>query len=603
MIKLTDYIIQHLVEYGIKDVFMISGGGAMHLVDSVGRQKKLHYVCNHHEQAGAMAAEGYFRAGGHMAAVVVTSGPGGTNCLTGVIGQWLDSIPAIYISGQVKQETTIASCRNLKLRQVGDQEINIVDIVRPVTKYAAIVDNPSKVKYYLGKALFLATSGRPGPVWLDVPLDIQAAAVNEAKLINYNSCEDEIKFDNKKILQQIGQVVDCIKKAKRPVIVAGHGIRLANAQAAFDDLLKKLPVPVVSTFCGMDLIASDHKLFAGRIGTVGDRAGNFVLQNADLVLCVGTRNNIRQVSYDWSNYARKAFKIIVDIDKAELDKPTVKPDLGIHCDAKEFITGLCAKAQKAVIPDFSGWLGWCKTRREKYPVVLPQYWKVKTGVQPYCFLDCFTRALNKSAVVAAGNGTACVALFQAAYVKRGQRFFWNSGCASMGYDLPSAIGACVALGKKPVVCLAGDGSIQMNIQELQTIVYNKLPIKIFVLNNNGYISIRQTQDSFFAGNHVACDKSCGVSFPDIIKVAKAYGLATARIDRYAGMEKRIKKVLSMPGSIVCEVKLCDDYVFSPKLSSEKLPDGRLISKPLEDMYPFLDREEFSGNMEAETLFG
>jgi len=385
MIKVTDYIMRRLSGYGIQDIFMISGGGAMHLVDSAGKSKKIRYTCNHHEQACAIAAEGYFRVSGRMAAVVITSGPGGTNCLTGVIGQWLDSIPCIYISGQVKQETTIEACRSLGLRQLGDQEINIVDIVRPVTKYAAVINRADDVRYHLEKAFYLAVHGRPGPVWLDVPLNIQAALVDEHKLKKYIN-EEEPSDEEARLDAKIKKVMDALGRCRRPVIVAGHGIRLAQAQAAFKSLLRKLPVPVVSTFCGMDLIDSRHPLFAGRIGTIGDRAGNFALQNADLVLCIGTRYNIRQVSYNWDTFARNAKKIVVDIDGAELKKPTVKPDIAVQCDAGVFMKAMVKALRGVKSADYSSWIDWCRTRRELYPVVLPQYWKVKYGVQPYCFI-------------------------------------------------------------------------------------------------------------------------------------------------------------------------------------------------------------------------
>ena len=594
MIKVTDYITKSLVKHGVKEVFMISGGGAMHLVDSVGRQKGLRYICPHHEQAAAIAAEGYSRVSGKLGVVVVTSGPGGTNALTGVIGQWLDSVPCIYLSGQVKRETTIECCRKLGLRQLGDQEINIVDIVRPVTKFASILDDPADVRYKLEKAIYIATHGRPGPVWLDIPIDIQASMVDERSLRAYDE-KDKIVLQKEGISRRVREVIERLKQSKRPVIICGNGIRLSGKQSRFLSLAGKFKIPLLTTFNGFDLVPSDHKLFIGRIGTVGDRAGNFALQNADFVLAIGSRNNIRQVSYDWKSFARRAFKVFVDIDKAELQKPTVKPDIKINADAGDFVDILDQRVGKSALPDWRGWLAWCRVRKEKYPVVLPEYKNIKKFVQPYYFIQVLTKHLTKDITVVAGNGTACVTLFQAGIVRKGQRMFWNSGCASMGYDLPASIGACIASGRKKTVCLAGDGSLMMNVQELQTVAHLDLPLKIFILNNYGYISIKQTQDSFF-GNRVACDASCGVSFPDFTKVGTAFGLRTEVIESHKNMDKQIAKILSMDGPCLCEVRLTPEYKFSPKLSSEKLPDGRMVSKPLEDMYPFLERREFEKNI-------
>lgn len=599
MIKVSDYIVNRLVDYGVKHVFMITGGGAMHLNDSVGKCPDLQYICNHHEQASAIGAEGYSRVCGKIGVCVVTSGPGGTNTLTGVIGQWLDSMPALYISGQVKRETTIESCRELGLRQLGDQEINIVDIVRPVTKFAAVVSTPEEIRFLLEKALYHAAHGRPGPVWLDVPLDVQAAMVNEESLPGFIppplSTLQPLNSSTSQLLN-LSTLLNRLTKAERPVIIAGQGIRISGAIDAFLSLVETMGIPVVSTFSGMDLIPSDHPLSMGRIGTIGNRCGNFALQNADLVISIGSRNNIRQVSYDWKNFARSAFKVIVDIDPAELAKPTVKPDLAIEADAGSFLAELGRQLGETALPDWHGWRGWCAERKDRYPAVLPAQRSATGLVNPYHFIEILTKQLRDDAIVVAGNGSACVVLFQAAKVKAGQRFFWNSGCASMGYDLPAAIGACFAAGGRDVICLAGDGSLQMNIQELQTVAHYRLPIKLFVLSNNGYISIRQTQDAFFDGRHAGCDAKSGVSFPDVTQLAAAYGLASAVIEANEGIAEDIAKVLAMPGPVVCDVRLTPDYRFEPKLSSEKKADGRMISKPLEDMFPFLDREEFRSNM-------
>ncbi len=596
MLKVTDYIVKKLLAHGVKQVFMITGGGAMHLNDSIGSCKEMEYICNHHEQASAIGAEGYARVSGKLAVVVVTSGPGGTNTLTGVIGQWLDSVPVLYLSGQVKKETTIESCREIGLRQLGDQEINITDIVRPVTKFSAFVKKPQDIRFLLEKAISLATQGRPGPVWLDIPLDVQGAMIDENTLYGCIPKEDQKVVKPSRLTTEVGQLIDILKKAERPVFLAGQGIRIAGAQALFLDTVQAMGMPVISSFCGFDLIASDHPLFMGRIGTVGNRSGNFTLQNADVLLSVGSRNNIRQVSYNWLSYARAAKKIIIDIDGAELSKPTIKPDLAIEADAGAFLHELRAQLAGVRLPEWKSWQEWCGTRKAKYPPVIEEQRSGKDTVNPYHFIETLTDLLDQDAIVIAGNGTACVALFQAGKVKQGQRMFWNSGCASMGYDLPAAIGACFGSNRKQIVCLAGDGSLQMNIQELQTVAHYRLPIKLFVLSNNGYISIRQTQDSFFQGRHIGCDSQSGVSFPDIVKVAAAYGLPSAVIRTAQGMKESLRTALQSAGPLICDVRLSPDYKFEPKLSSERRPDGRIVSKPLEDLYPFLDREEFKRNM-------
>lgn len=591
MIRVADYVFKYLADYGVKHVFLVTGGGAMHLNDALKKEKRIKYVCAHHEQAAAIAAEGYARTSGNLAVVSVTSGPGGTNALTGVIGQWLDSVPVLYLSGQVKFETTIASCLDIHLRQLGDQEINIIDIVKPVTKYAKMVTDPKAIKAELEKAIHIATSGRPGPVWLDIPLNIQGALIKEDDLENGIVNNSSYMAEDK----TISAVIEELQKAKRPLFIAGHGIRISKAQKEFLELISLLDIPVVTTFNGFDLIASEADNFIGRIGTLGNRPGNFALQNADLVICLGTRNNIRQVSYNWPSFASRAKKIIVDIDDAELRKKTVKGDILVHSDAKIFITDLLEKLPKDFKVD-KIWLEWCQARKKQYPVVLDEYKNPsEQSVHPYHFIEELTSALDDNAIMVAGNGTACVGLFQAGIVKSGQRIFWNSGCAAMGYDLPASIGAALA-SDRDVICLAGDGSIQMNLQELQTVKHYNLPVKIFVLNNQGYHSIKMTQTSFFDGDLIGCNEDCGVSFPDNSKLAGLYGLKYFKIDSTARMKQAINDVLSNPGAALCEVVLNNDYVFSPKLSSKREPDGRIISNPLEDLSPLLPRDEFETNM-------
>lgn len=584
MIKVSDYIAKFLKKYGVKDMFMISGGGAMHLNDSFGKSG-IKYYCAHNEQALAIEAEGYARFNQDLALVCVTTGPGGLNCLNGVFGQWTDSAPVLYISGQVKYSTCMASCPQIPLRQLGDQEADIIRVVTPLTKYAAQIRDPYSVRYHLEKAVYAARNGRPGPVWLDVPINVQAALVDEKKLKGFKAPKKP-KYNLK-----TEQVLKVLNKAKRPLIAAGHGIRLAGAQKEFYELARKLGAPVVTTFNGFDLIANDNPLFAGRIGTVGQRAGNFALQNADAILFLGTRNNIRQVSYNWENFAKKAKKIIVDIDKAELKKPTVKPDIAVNADLKEFIKALLPKAKDLKAEK---WLEWCRERVEKYTPLSEFKINPKEEPNPYHFTELLTKLSGKTPVVAS-NATACLTLFQAGKAHEGKRMFLNSGDASMGYGLPAAIGACAASGGGDTICLEGDGSIMMNIQELQTVKTNKLPLKIFLFNNNGYISIKQTQRNFF-GRYTACGANSGVEMPDFMQIAKAFGIKGVRIKTAKNLKNEIKKVLNTQGPVLCEVILKEDYTFTPKLSSKILPDGSMVSPALDDMYPFLSDEEMRGNI-------
>ena len=589
MIKVSDFIAKFIAEHEdtAKTVFMVSGGGNMHLIDSLGKNENLEYVCNHHEQACAIAAEGYARVSNKIGIAYVTTGPGGTNAITGVYGAWVDSIPMMIISGQVKFQTTVASQPELNLRQLGDQEVNIIDIVRPITKYAVMITDKNSIKFHLQKAVYEAKRGRPGPVWLDVPLDIQGAMVDEADLAEFKIPE-EPKFDTK-----IPQVLDALKAAKRPVIIAGNGVTLAGANEDFLKLIEILKIPVIGTFARYDIVRNDHELFFGRYGTIGNRAANFVVQNSDLIIAVGARLNIRAVSYNWEFFGREAKKILVDIDENELNKKTIAVDIKIKSDAKAFVSDLRSALKDK--PDFESWLEICKNYRKNYPTIEPFRQNVKEWVDSYNFFDVLSNH-KRDLVYVFGNGTACVSSYQSLRLYENQKVVINSGCASMGYDLPAAIGACFANGKKNTICVTGEGSLQMNIQELQTIIHNKLPIKIFVLNNAGYISIRNTQNNFFKGRKVGSDKDSGVSFPNIVKLAEVYGFEACRIENQLNLKGELEEILSKPGAVVCEIMLSPIEKMEPKLSSKIKPDGKMVSKPLEDMFPFLPREEFYKNM-------
>jgi acetolactate synthase I/II/III large subunit len=593
-IKLSDYVAQKLVGYGVRHIFMITGGGAMHLNQSLGNHPGLKCVFNHHEQASAMAAESYYRVQNRIAVVNVTSGPGGTNAITGVYGAWTDSIGMLILSGQVKCETTVRHSK-LPLRQFGDQELDIEELVRPITKYCVMVTEADSIRYHIEKALFLASCGRPGPCWLDIPLDIQAAQIETDDLVGFNPSEADMPWISTNLEMISNKIIEKITSAKRPVIFAGSGIRLSGQQANFVRLVDSLGIPVVTGWNAHDAIPSTHPAYVGRPGTLGDRSGNFAVQNADLLLVLGSRLNIRQVSYNWKSFARAAYKIWVDIDPIEMQKPSVKADMPIQANLADLLPIL---GDKAILPPkgiHTDWLAWCKERQRRYPVVLPEYWN-NAKVNPYCFMEALFQQLNAGQVIVTANGSACVIGFQVADLKLEQRLWTNSGCAAMGYDLPAAIGAATALDGKSVVCLAGDGSIMMNLQELQTIAGNALPIKIFVLNNSGYVSIFQTHRNYFNGVEVGAGPKSGVTLPNFEKLSAAFELPYWRCSHHNEMSEIIAACLAHEGPMICEIMLDENQAFAPKLASKQLPDGTIISPPLEDLAPFLLPNELQDNM-------
>lgn len=596
MIRLADYIAGFVARAGVRHVFLVTGGGAMHLNDAFGRCKELEVICCHHEQACAMAAESYARLSRRVAVVNVTTGPGGINALNGVFGAWVDSIPMLVVSGQVKRETCMAFHDLRGLRQLGDQEADIIGMVKGITKYAALIREPESIRYHLEKALHIATTGRPGPCWIDVPVDLQAARVDAAELEGFTPPQEPIGEDAASLQRKCADICERAAAAQRPVIFAGAGVRISGGR---DDLLQLLDhwnVPVVTGWNAHDVVWNDHPQYAGRPGSIGDRPGNFAVQNSDFLLVLGSRLNIRQVSYNFRSFARSAYKVVVDIDNAELAKPTISIDLPVHADLREVIHQLLVLPPLGGTPERRAWLQRCRTWLSTYPAVLPEYWKTSDGVNPYCFADALFRELGDNDIVVTGDGTACVTTFQAANLKRNQRLYTNSGCASMGYDLPGAIGASFAAGHERVICLAGDGSIQMNLQELQTITTHQLPIKIFVLYNRGYHSIRQTQQNFFPDNVVGCGEESGLGFPDFEKLAGVYDLPFVRVSDHDSLAGAIQTTLSADGAAMCEVRLDLKQQFAPKLASKKLPDGRIVSPPLEDLSPFLPREELLANM-------
>jgi acetolactate synthase I/II/III large subunit len=596
MIRVADFVARTLAAHGVTDVFMVTGGGAMHLNDALGFGPGLTVTCCHHEQACAMAAEGYARVTGKVGVVNVTTGPGGINALNGVFGAWTDSIPMLVISGQVKRETMMTSYDLPALRQLGDQEADIIAMARGITKYAVVVREPESIRYHLERALHLAAAGRPGPCWLDIPIDVQGAKVDPQSLRGYDPQEDATETpDRAGLAATCTRLVERIGNAKRPVILAGSGVWLAGAEPLFQQCIDRLGIPVTTAWTAPDLIDSEHPLYAGRPSTVGDRAGNFAVQNSDLLIVLGSRLNIRQVSYAWANFARDAEIVQVDVDAAEFAKPTVRPHMPVHADLRDFLPALVQALDAAAWEPatHASWVQWCRARVEKYPVVLDRHRDPAT-LNPYHFVDQLYRRLESDDVTVCGDGAACVVTFQVAHVRRGQRLWCNSGSASMGYDLPASIGAAVARRGRRVICLAGDGSIQMNVQELQTVAHHRWPLTIFVLNNGGYVSIRQSQENFF-GRVVGEGPTSGVTFPDMVKLATAYGIPASRIDA-SNWDAELTRVLETPGPYLCEVMLDPKQGFEPKLSSKQLPGGRIVSPPLEDLFPFLDREELLSNL-------
>ena len=595
--RVADYFGEYLVSLGINTDFTVPGGGAMHLDDAFAHTDGMKCVFVQHEQSAAIAAEAYARLHKQIPLVCVTTGPGGTNTLTGVAGAWLDSIPMLVISGQVRYVTT-ARAANIPVRAMGDQEFDITKVVEPMTKYAVMLNDAKMAMYHLEKAIYLAKEGRPGPVWLDVPLDIQSAIVDEKDFIHFDPVKEGYK-ENKYDVDDntIDKVIELIRKSKRPAYNAGNGIRIADAHNEFVESVNLLNIPVVTGFDSVDLIETDNPLFVGKGGLFGDRPGNWAIQNSDLVLSVGSRLSVRQVGYNKKTWAREAFVIMVHIDKYELAKPSIHVELPICADAKKFLTKLNKKLKEHPIERKEEWLNKCIEWKRNYPVVQPKHYAKQELANVYCFIKELSKRIPENKVNVIGNGSACVVGGHAFEIKKGQRYIVNSGAASMGYDLPAAIGAYFAV-KEEIICLSGDGSIQMNLQELQTIVHHKLPIKMFIINNDGYHSMRQTESNLFPEHSmfgVGPHDSHDISFPDLHKISDAYGIPYYSIKNNDEMNK-IDDILKIDGFCLVEVFVDVNQKFEPKSATKRYPDGTLVSPPLEDLYPFLPREELKRNM-------
>lgn len=613
---LADYVAEFLTEHGIKDCFMVTGGGAMHLNDALGHKEGIHCTFHHHEQACAMAAEAYARVTNHIAAVCVTTGPGGTNAMTGVLGGWLDSIPMFIISGQVRYDTTARYMAQFSeghtYRAVGDQEYDIVQSVSPMCKYAVMIEDPLTIRYHLEKAYYFAMTGRRGPAWIDIPVNFQGAYIETEELAGFDPVKEGYSNENPKPSKEmIQQVLEKLYDAKRPVLYAGNGIRLSEGYEEFRKAVELLGIPVVTCWDSIDAIEEEHPLYVGRGGIMGDRAGNFAVQNADVLLAVGNRLSIRQVGYNWKTWAREAYVIMVDIDPAELKKNTIHVELPICADAKAFFEELNEQmnvqqektqyglAEKQRIEQKTEWIAQCQSWKKNYPVTLQKHW-AEDGkyANVYAFIHYLSSHLPKENLTVVSNGSACVVGSHNYVIQKDARFLINSGVASMGYGLPAAIGACIAYDRRTTICIEGDGSIMMNLQELQTILTNRLPIKLFLINNEGYHSIRQTQNNLFQEHSkVGIGPESGdLSFPDYKKIAEAFGYPYACAHSNEEMKQMTDWALAQEGAVFCEVFVSPEQNFEPKSATKRLEDGTLVSPPLEDLAPFLPKEEVLANL-------
>lgn len=608
--RLADYVADFLVEHGIEDCFMVTGGGAMHLNDALGHKEGLKCTYNHHEQACAIAAESYARVNNKMAALCVTTGPGGTNAITGVLGGWLDSVPMFVISGQVRYDTTARYMSQftdgLELRAVGDQEFDITKAVGSMCKYAVMIEDVSQIRYALEKAYHLAMTGRRGPVWIDIPVNYQGSYIETDDLKGYDLSEDEEKEPKPVKEQIVKDVIHKLKESKRPVFYAGNGIRLSEGYDAFRKVIEKLGIPVVTCWDSIDAIEDENPLYVGRGGIMGDRAGNFAVQNSDLILAVGNRLSIRQVGYNWKTWAREAYVIMVDADSAELKKTTLHVEMPICADAKDFLETMNMELDKedGIIFQDSFWLNRCAEWKNKYPVTLEKHWDEDGEyANVYAFIHYLSDSLKDGNLTVVSNGSACVVGSHNYVIKKDARFIINSGAASMGYGLPASIGASIASKGNTTICIEGDGSIMMNLQELQTVITNNLPIKLFIINNSGYHSIRQTQNNLFKEHSkIGIGPESGdLTFPDFGKLASAFGYSYFEAHSNAEMKKAVDNTLNTNEPVICEIFVSTTQNFEPKSATKRLSDGTLVSPPLEDLAPFLDRDEFKENMIIEPI--
>lgn len=593
--RLSDYVIEFFEDQGVDHIFTVTGGGAIFLCDALGSAKKMKYIACHHEQAASMATEAYARVRQDLGVTLVTSGPGGTNTVTGIAGSWVDHAPHVTITGQVFLNQTINN--HPGLRTLGVQEINIVDIVQPITKYAAMVQDAQEIRYHLEKAVYLATHGRPGPTLLDIPADIQNANIDPATLQGFTLPKDYAQPDPD-LESYVAQVVELLSNAKRPLVHIGQGVRIAGAEKEFFQLVEKHRIPFVTARNGNDIAPSDHELFAGRPGTFAERGANFAAQTSDVYIAVGTRLSLAQTGYNAKDYARNAKVVMVDIDQAELDKGTVDIHLKIRTDARLFLEELNRQLAQAELGDqkWGKWVTQCQQWRVKYPVVLPEYKDQEESVNSYHFVDVLSDVLQSDDVVVTDMGFAFQNIHQAIRIKQGQRVFTNGGLAPMGWGLPAAVGACIGSGKKRTVCVSGEGGFMMTVHEMATIMHHRLPIKVFIFNNGGYLTIKQTQELGFGGRLMGINEESGLGFPDFIKLAEAHDFKAVRIASHQGLKEQIQGIMDHDGPVLCEIMMDPDQLQAPKAINRRNADGTMTQTPLEDSYPFLDSTEIEANM-------
>ena len=592
--RVADFIADFIFEeLNVKHVFMVTGAGIMHLTDGVASHPKLQAICPHHEQTSSMAIDAYSRASENFGVGFFTSGPGGTNAVTGLCGAWQDSVPCLFISGQVKKKETTNNAKIPGLRQFGVQELDMIPIVKYACKYATTLNDPNKVKYELEKAVHIAKSGRPGPVWIQIPMDVQSSIIDETKLNGFEH-DDVIPIASD---AEVDKIIKLLKKSKRPVIIAGQGIRISGAISLLEKFTSKFKIPVVTPFLGIDTIKSDLLQYVGKTGVKGDRPANFAMQNSDLIIAIGTSLHVTVIGYTYKHFAREAKKIVIDIDKKSHKKKTIDIDSFILSDAKKFFEKIIKFTENETLNDYAEWINQCNEWKKKYPVCLPEYKQNKKSLNSYLLIDTLCKHSKKNDIFVSDAGGTYYATCQAIQLtKPGQRYITSGAMATMGYSLPAAIGISVATNKGRVIALTGDGSFQQNLQELQTLIEYDLPVKLFVLNNDGYESIRVSQKNYFDNRLIGERNQSGVSFPDTLKIAKAYGIKAVRIRNYQELENKLDGILNFDKAVIVDVIIPRDQSIIPTVSSVVNPDGTMSSRPLEDMAPFLDREEYKKNL-------
>lgn len=594
MIRVADYIAQFISDQlGVKDVFMLTGAGIMHLTDGVACNPKLRAICVHHEQAASMALEAYARANEHFGVGYFSTGPAATNAITGLGGAWQDSVPCLFISGQVKRSEASHNAGIPGLRQFGVQELDIIPVVSSLCKYAVHLTDPVMVRFELEKAVAIAKAGRPGPVWLEVPMDVQAARIDPDTLQGY----DQLQPAPQATEEDIAYVMQCLRSAQRPVIIAGRGVRLAGARMDLADFATRLSIPIVTPYLGIDNIRHDLDIYIGKTGVKGDRPANFAMQNADLVIAIGSSLHVSVIGYEYNQFARVAKKIVVDIDTTSHAKKTFPIDRLIIADAKDFLQALDAQTQSLPTHDYQPWLDRCTGWKHKYIVCLPEYADTPDAINIYSFVDRLSALSERGDVFVADAGSAFYAVSQGIQLtKDDQRYIPSGAMATMGYTLPAAIGVSAATGNARVLAVTGDGSLQQNLQELQTLMHYRLPVKLFVLNNDGYLSIKASQKNYFEERYIGSGPRSGVSMPDTLKIAAAYGLPAARVSKLEELNAAILLALTTPGPYILDVITPPEQAIIPTVSSRVNADGSMSSRPLEDMAPFLDREEYRANL-------